>query len=356
MLYSGNGKKITGLGVALMLGMIASLPIIQAEAVQLDVESCISCHSTLKHKEVVAFAAKSCTECHNQPEITGEKNRVSAHLDALAEVDLPVVTSTKDLPAGMSLPPYYKGSRLGKAPNEMVAIPAGDFIRGTNDRLPDEGPQHTGHTDAYWIDKYEVTNLQYKAFVEATKRKSPKHFRNRTYLPGKADHPVVYVTWHDAHDYCEWAGKRLPTDAEWEKAGRGTDGRMYPWGSEFKMHAANTPQRWKSLQEQGDTMPVGSFAEGISPYGVYDMSGNVWEWTASRYAPYPGNMRITENYDENYKTLKGGSWWDCSFYKCGISAPLFNRSFFLMTTKNESFGFRCAKDGVPTAVSRHKAE
>ncbi|TPW16012.1 MAG: hypothetical protein FD130_1112, partial [Halothiobacillaceae bacterium] len=72
--------------------------------------------------------------------------------------------------------------------------------------------------------------------------------------------------------------------------------------------------------------------------------------------PYPGNMRITENYDENYKTLKGGSWWDCSFYKCGISAPLFNRSFFLMTTKNESFGFRCAKDGVPTAVSRHKAE
>ena len=91
-------------------------------------------------------------------------------------------------------------------------------------------------------------------------------------------------------------------------------------------------------------MPVGSFKSGVSHYGLYDMSGNVWEWTASDYEPYPGNKRINENYNEDYKTLKGGSWWDCTFYKCGISAPVYNRSFFLKTTKNESFGFRCAKD------------
>jgi len=189
-----------------------------------------------------------------------------------------------------------------------------------------------------------VTNLQYKKFIDETQRRSPPHFENRTFPTGKADHPVVYVSWMDADAYCNWAGKRLPTDEEWEKAARGTDGRRYPWGMEFGLDKANTPQLWKELGEQGDTLPVGSFVAGTSPYGLYDVSGNVWEWTASWYQAYPGNTKKTQNYGEIYKTLKGGSWWDCSFYQCGISAPTYNRAFFLKSTRNSSFGFRCAKD------------
>ena len=315
------------------------------EKISLDQESCISCHTASKHVTAPKIVNTQCGECHQASDIVGENNRVAAHLDALAEVDLPLASNNESLPEGMFVPPYYKGTRLGKQPNEMLRIKAGRFIRGTNDRLPDEGPQHIVETTVYWIDKFEVTNLQYKAFIDATRRKSPKHFVNRTYPPGKADHPVVYVTWYDAKDYCSWVDKRLPTDVEWEKAARAEDGRTYPWGNNFHLHYANTPQRWSELKQTGDTTPVGAFARGVSHYGLYDMSGNVWEWTSSDYEPYPGNTRINENYNEDYKTLKGGSWWDCTFYKCGISAPVYNRSFFLKTTKNESFGFRCAKDG-----------
>lgn len=323
---------------------ISSAKAEEGSKLTLDVDSCISCHTPSDHTDIKKISLEQCTECHKAPEITGEKNRVAAHLDALAEVDLPLASSEKDLPLGMSMPAYYKGTRLGKKSNEMIRIPAGEFIRGSNDRHPDEGPQHTASTGEYLIDKYEVTNLQYKAFIDATKHKSPKHFTNRTYSPGKADHPVVYVDWADANAYCKWAGKRLPTDIEWEKAARGEDGRTYPWGNDFHIDYANTPQRWKELKQEGDTMPVGAFEKGLSAYGLYDTSGNVWEWTSSDYAPYPGNTRLNENYDESYKTLKGGSWWDCTFYKCGISAPVYNRSFFLKTTKNNSFGFRCAMD------------
>ena len=115
-------------------------------------------------------------------------------------------------------------------------------------------------------------------------------------------------------------------------------------GAKFSIDKANTPVRWAAMYVQGDTTPVGAFEGGKSPFGLYDMTGNVWEWTESWYQPYPGTRRITENYGEKYKVLKGGSWWDCSFYKCGISAPVFNRSFFHPRTKNESFGFRCASD------------
>ncbi|KPJ94639.1 MAG: hypothetical protein AMJ55_06050 [Gammaproteobacteria bacterium SG8_15] len=244
----------------------------------------------------------------------------------------------------MQLPMYYDQTRIGKKANDMILVPAGEFIMGTNDRLPDEGPEHKVTVTAFYIDKYEVTNLQYKQFIDTTNHKSPNHFRNRTFPDGKADHPVVYVSWYDADEYCHWAGKRLPTEQEWEKAARSTDGRIYPWGNDFAITRANTPQHWLILEQDGDTTPVGAFPAGVSAYGTYDMSGNVWEWTASWYKPHPGNERVTENYGEKYKVLKGGSWWDCSFYKCGISAPSYNRSFFLQSTKNKSFGFRCAKN------------
>ncbi|HSM97910.1 MAG TPA: SUMF1/EgtB/PvdO family nonheme iron enzyme [Gallionella sp.] len=307
-------------------------------------QSCESCHEKDRVEAFNASMAGDCMECHasgdSDPVVkVEEKKFLDPYADKLQIQPPPEATT------GMSVPMYYDETRIGKEPNPMVLIPAGKFTRGSDHRLPDEGPQYTAETKAYWMDKYEVTNLQYKQFIDATKRKSPSNFRNRTYPQGKVDHPVVFVSWYDAHDYCEWAGKRLPTDIEWEKAARGTaDDRDYPWGDDFDVNKVNSPVRWKSLHLEGDTMPVGSLEAGKSPYGLYDMSGNAWEWTDSWYTQYPGNKWPSENYGEMYKVLKGGSWWDCSYYQCGVSAPVFNRSYFKQSVKNSSFGFRCAKD------------
>ena len=224
------------------------------------------------------------------------------------------------------------------APPGMILITEGAFIKGSDDRWPDEGPTHTVYLDSFYIDKYETTTERYGKFVAATRRPPPADWKGNTIPPGKEKHPVVFVTWFDANDYCHRAGKRLPTDSEWEKAARGTDGRWFPWGNDFDKMKANTPQL-----KLGGTQPVGQFPQGDSPYGVSDLSGNVWEWTSSWYKPYPGNHRPTENYGQKYRVLKGGSWVHCSRYRCGISAPNFNRSFFNPSTKNKGFGFRCAK-------------
>jgi len=307
-------------------------------------ESCASCHAKNQVDAFNASKGNDCKECHS-PDDSDSVVQVDDKKFVDPYANKMTVAPPAGATAGMSVPMYYNETRIGKDPNPMVLIPAGKFLRGTNNRLPDEGPQYTAETKAFWIDKYEVTNLQYKQFIDATNRRSPSHFRNRTYPEGKVDHPVVFVSWYDAHDYCKWAGKRLPTDIEWEKAARGTaDDRDYPWGDTFDVNKVNSPVRWESLNMQGDTTPAGSFEGGKSPYGLYDMAGNVWEWTDSWYTQYPGNKWPSENYGEMYKTLKGGSWWDCSYYQCGVSAPVFNRSYFKQSVKNSSFGFRCAKD------------
>lgn len=306
-------------------------------------QSCDSCHEKSRVDAFNSSMASDCKECHSSDDSDSvvrveEKKFIDPYANKL------IIAPPPEATAGMSYPMYYDETRIGKEPHQMIPIPAGKFTRGSDHRLPDEGPEYTAETKAFLIDKYEVTNLQYKQFIAATNRKSPSHFRNRTYPGGKVDHPVVFVSWNDAHDYCAWAGKRLPTDIEWEKAARGTDGRDYPWGDDFDVNKVNSPVRWKSLNMKGDTMPVGSLEAGKSPYGLYDMSGNVWEWTDSWYTQYPGNQWASENYGEMYKVLKGGSWWDCSYYQCGVSAPVFNRSYFKQSITNSSFGFRCAKD------------
>lgn len=295
--------------------------------------------------------AVHCESCHTASVFAPElKNRgcLACHADGIPAPSSPLADHAaadgSDDAMGMQGPQYYEGSRFGAEPGPMVLIPAGEFIMGTNERFSDEGPQHVVFLDDYYIDRYPVTNLQYQKFIEETRRRAPAHFQGRRHPPGKADHPVVQVSWFDARDYCAWAGKRLPTEVEWEKAARGTDGRPFPWGEHFDITRANTPVRWSALERRGDTTPVGAFPQGASPYGLQDVTGNVWEWTDSWYKPYPGNDRPSENYGEIYRVLKGGSWWDCSFYKCGISAPVYNRGFFSARVRNDTFGFRCARD------------
>lgn len=310
---------------------------IQIAVADLPVNECMQCHA--ENDVSARFVSNS-----NANKPTLKPNLAEQSADSSTSDQTQTLKKASGKGPGMSVTMYYEQSRIGDEPGDMILVAEGEFVMGSNSRLPDEGPQHTVYLDSFLIDKYEVTNYQYKKFIDATKRRSPGHFENRTFPPEKIDHPVVFVSWKDARAYCKWAEKRLPTDQEWEKAARGTDARNYPWGEVYDTDKVNSPQRWLELKLEGDTTPVGAFEAGKSPYGLYDMSGNVWEWTSSWYEAYPGNKKLSESYGQIYKTLKGGSWWDCSFYKCGISAPTYNRSFFLRSTKNKSFGFRCAKD------------
>ena len=222
---------------------------------------------------------------------------------------------------------------------EMVLIPKGKFVMGSNERWDDEAPEHISFTKSFYMDTNEVTNSDYKKFVDAEKHETPYHWSEGKIPKGKEQHPVVYVNWFDATNYCKWAGKRLPTEQEWEKAARGLDGLVYPWGNEWSLDKSNNPYKHST-----GTEPIGSYPEGRSPYGLNDMSGNVWEWVDSYYLPHPGNPMTRAEYGTDKRVLKGGSWFDCLSYGCGLSAPTFNRSFFTPEVKNNSFGFRCAKD------------
>jgi formylglycine-generating enzyme required for sulfatase activity len=166
----------------------------------------------------------------------------------------------------------------------QVYIPEGKFKMGEDSAQSDNAPMHTVYLDAYLIDRIPVTNTMYARCVEAGKctydvqqAKTEIHYGN----PDYADHPVVYVTWFQAADYCLWAGRRLPMEAEWEKAARGTDARRYPWGLE-----AIDPKLANFNNLIGDTTPAGSYPLGASPYGVLDMAGNVRQWIADWYSAF----------------------------------------------------------------------
>lgn len=209
----------------------------------------------------------------------------------------------------------------GRAPKDMTLVPEGEFIMGSNSGEPDEGPQKKVHVKAFYIDIYEVTNEQYREFVRQQKHREPNNWIIYGYREDKKDHPVTFVSMGDALKYCKWLGKRLPAEEEWEKAARATDGRTYPWGNEFDSNKANT-----SLSGVVGTTKTGTYKNGASPYGVYDMAGNVWEWTNS-------------DYNEGRKVVRGGSW--------GLShrfARTFTRVAYKPDTRINNLGFRCAKD------------
>ena len=236
-----------------------------------------------------------------------------------------------------------KSTKVEQVPSNsatgMALIPEGEFVMGSNERWDDEAPEHLSYTKAFYMDLNEVTNSDYEKFVVATQQMTPYHWPEGNIPKRKEQHPVVYVSWFDASNYCKWAGKRLPTEHEWEKSARGQDGLIYPWGNQWALDKSNHPYK-----NSTGTEPIGSYPEGRSPYGLNDMSGNVWEWVDSYYLPHPDNPVTRAEYGKDKRVLKGGSWFDCLSYGCGLSAPTFNRSFFTPEVKNNSFGFRCAKD------------
>ena len=197
----------------------------------------------------------------------------------------------------------------------MAWVPGGPFLMGSNDVdtagraqdygltkpwFDDEHPAHQVTLPGFFIDQNEVTNAQFAQFIAATGARSPGTWKTAAYPSEHADEPVASVNWYQARDYCAWAGKRLPTEAEWEKAARGPDGRLYPWGNEFDPKKANLLS--------AALAPVGRFPQGQSPYGVNDLAGNVWEWTDDWYLPYPGSTTKWKDFGQQYKVLRGKSW------------------------------------------------
>ena len=226
-------------------------------------------------------------------------------------------------------------------PEEMVTIPSGPFVRGTTSGGFDEQPQRTIYVDTFSIDRYEVTNHQYQQFVAATGHRKPgppsRYAKSIGRMRG-TNQPVVYVSWDDASDYCRWKGKRLPTEAEWEKAMRGTDARLWPWGNQEKPNGAN----WARVQDGHEVSArVGSFPTDKSPYGVMDGAGNVMEWVADWYQ----ETYYKEAPDKDppspefgiFRVMRGGG-----YTTTGGDIRITSRSKMVPDFRDETIGFRCA--------------
>ena len=225
----------------------------------------------------------------------------------------------------------------------MVEIPAGEFMMGSDgsQALEDERPLHQVWVGSFSMDLHEVATARYAEFLTATHRLEPWQW-NTVDLSQHGDRPVIGVDWSDADAYCRWKGKRLPTEAEWEKSARGTDGRLYPWGNQVpRKDLANFALGARFSYSQV-LMPVQSYAQGKSPYGLYHMAGNVWEWVQDWYAINYYEVSPERNpqgpEEGQFKVLRGGSWSDLPKY-------LLTYGRFKLTpeTRNSYTGFRCAK-------------
>ena len=226
----------------------------------------------------------------------------------------------------------------------MLLIKSGEFLMGSQegDGEKDERPQHTVQLRSYWIDATEVTLRMYQSCVAAAACKPPERMNSYTredyYAnPDYLDYPVIFVDWFQASRYCQWVGKRLPTEAEWERAARGDDGQIYPWGN-----AAPTAEHANLNWLVGDTNRVGSYPAGASPYGALDMAGNVSEWVADWYGDYTTSPYKTYNPTGpeagSHRVARGGSYLFSAFL--GRSAERYWVSPYYA---DDDLGFRCAK-------------
>lgn len=235
----------------------------------------------------------------------------------------------------------YK-TKIGDEGREMVQVPAGPFTMGSNDGDPDEAPERQVFLKGFFIDRYEVTQEEYLRFAKMTKRALPRIevFEDDQSKVLKPELAAMSVSWDDAFAYCRWAGKRLPTEAEWEKAGRGEGKRKYPWGDKFMNGMANvdgSEDGYKYLA------PPGSFEAGRSPYGLHDMTGNVAEWVSDTYDEHfykKGGYRDPKGpEDGDLKVVRGGSWRETE-----QNARLSKRFAAKHWRNDITIGIRCASD------------
>ncbi len=245
-----------------------------------------------------------------------------------------------------------RGPELMEDVMGMVAVPGGSFVMGSNegDSPDNERPTHTLDMSPYYIDAYPVTNHSYQEFVNATSHRAPPAWHDGTYPVGTSRHPVVNVSWEDANEYARWRGKRLPTEAEWEKAARGNDGRLYPWGNHFV-----DGERCNSNNLVGTTTPVDEFPLGRSPYGAWDMAGNAYEWCAdfyqSNYYPYSPDLDPQGPDTGEERVIRGG------FYaETRPNVRTIHRNSAPQDHANEHIGFRLAQSAVEIAAGEEKRQ
>jgi len=296
-----------------------------------------------------------------------------------------------------------RGAEASSLDDEMVLIPAGEFIMGSDkvdktrsagefgNAKPwylDEHPEHNVDLDAFYIDRYEVTNGQYRRFVTAEHHRPPEYWVFDGYLLSMARErlnkqdvekirnlvvkvfkldidtrpmskeqlldaiekrftymdylPVIEVSWEDANAYCKWAGKRLPTEEEWEKAARGKEGNEFVWGNTWTVGISNTGEE---LWDDG-VAPVGSYQGDKSVYGVYDMAGNVSEWVSDWYQPYPHTDYQSKDFGEQYKVIRGAAWGGEGHYALKLFQRGAYRFYLDPKSHHDDLGFRCARDAT----------
>jgi len=268
----------------------------------------------------------------------------------------PSVTLTVTPPPTSTLTPTntpYPSELVDEKGVYMRLVPAGEFTMGSDHGKEDEIPAHLVYLDDFYMDKYEVTNALYKACVEASGCTPLQQAISNTY----DNYLVIKVDWKQAQDYCEWRGGSLPTEAQWEKAARGTDGRDYPWGNQFvdgsrvNFCDKNCSAVWtdpRSDDGYASTAPVGSYESGKSPYGIYDLAGNVWEWVADWYSDtYYQNSPASNPLGPDsgqYRVLRGASWVNVNYAGNIRSA---NRGRLTPDSIDSTVGFHCAKDANP---------
>jgi formylglycine-generating enzyme required for sulfatase activity len=257
---------------------------------------------------------------------------------------------------------------LEKAPEGMILIPSGEFTIGTNKVdeknhafslgfnkpwFADEMPERRIDIPDYYIDRFEVTNLKYFIFCQATDHKPPPYWGGQKFPEGMDHIPVTEVNYFDASGYAKWAGKRLPNELEWEKAARGRAGYIYPWGNDFIPGIANLSFSPKAKKDQG-LKPIGSFPKSASPYGVQDMIGNAWEWVWEYYQSYPNSTFKNPNYEKKHIVVRGLSYMGVGHFSkqdflkvVSLKARASYREHLSPLSLKKDVGFRCAKDRAP---------